>query len=122
MTLRKLSQPGTHSLWYQLFQGEKLAICLQFRGQTDRCRWVQDLDYMNAYFPVPEGVRGRAVSLVIDADGGGMKLRYPDEGEEVEIKGEFSGVVAPDDCSWVIDEDEKGQRCVCLSLRKRVRR
>ncbi len=128
MTLKKLAQAGTHSLWYQLFQGEVPRTCLRFRGAKEGdYHWAQDLDYMNAYFPVPEGVRGRAVSLVIDADGGGMTLRYPgpggeeEQGEVVEVRGEFSGVVAPDDCSWVIDEDEAGRRCVCLSLRKRVR-
>lgn len=123
MTLKKLSQPGTHSLWFQLFQGEQLGTSLKFRGHSAGYHWVQDLDYMNVYIPVPETVRGRDVSLVIDAGGSGMTLRHPSgedgEGEEMEICGEFSGVVAPDECSWVIDEDERGQRCVCLSLRKR---
>jgi hypothetical protein len=130
MTLKKAAQAGTHSLWYQLFQGEALATCLKFKGSSSsgQYHWAQDLDYMNAYFPIPEGVRGRAVSLVIDAGGTGMTLRYPtgdgngngDEGQ-VEIAGEFSGAVAPGECSWVIDEDERGQRCLCLSLRKRRR-
>lgn len=127
MALKKLSQAGTHSLWYQLFQKEELGTCLRFKGAStgeNRYHWKQDVDYMNAFFPIPEGVRGKAVSLVIDAGGGGMTLTYP--GEEgagaVEVRGEFSGVVAPDECSWVIDEDESGERCICLSLRKRQRR
>lgn len=123
MTLKKLSQPGTHSLWYQLFQGEALGTCLKFRGASasKQYHWQQDLDYMNAYFPIPEGVRGKAVDLVIDAGGTGMTLKYPRADGDAEIKGDFSGVVAPDECSWVIDEDEKGERSICLSLRKRRR-
>lgn len=125
MTLKKLSQPGTHSLWYQLFQGEQPGTCLKFRGESaaPQYHWVQDVDYMNVFFPVPEGVRGKAVSLIIDAKGAGMTLRHPgEEGQgQVEIQGDFSGVVAPDECSWVVDADERGRRCVCLSLRKRRR-
>lgn len=127
MTLQKVSQAGTHSLWYQLFQGEQPATTLKFKGATPQYHWAQDPEFMNAFFPVPEGVRGKAVSLVIDAGGTGMTLRHPkeggggEEGGQVEIRGDFSGVVAPDECSWVIDEDETGQRCVCLSLRKRRR-
>lgn len=55
MTLKKLSQPGTHSLWYQLLQGETLGPYIQFKGNTERYHWRQDLDYMNAFFPIAEG-------------------------------------------------------------------
>jgi hypothetical protein len=55
MTLKKIAQPGTHSLWYSLFQGEKAGTCMQFKGRTPRYHWSQDLDYVNAAFPVPEG-------------------------------------------------------------------
>jgi len=133
MTLKKHTQPGTHSLWYQLLQGEKLATCMQFRGKEGGreggkgYNWNQDLDYMNVFIPVPEEVRGKAVQLTIDAAGKSMELSYPvpeeggREGGRVRMGGEFSGLVSPDECSWVIDEDEEGVRCVCLSLRKRRR-
>jgi hypothetical protein len=68
-------------------------------------------------------VKGKSVSLVINAGGTGMRLSYPVEGEDdlVVLEGSFSGVASPEECSWVIDEDEAGQRCICLSLRKRRR-
>ena len=53
-----------------------------------------------------------------------MEISYPDpENKEtrVRIGGEFSGLVAPDESSWVVDDDEDRQRCICLSLKKRRR-
>lgn len=71
------------------------------------------------------GIRGKAVDLTIDAGGRGMTLTYPREAgnseDRVIIEDQFCGVVAPDECSWVIDEDEGGVRSICLSLRKRRR-
>lgn len=64
------------------------------------------------------------MELVIDAAGSSMRLSYPIEpGSEdrVTIDEQFCGVVSPEECSWVIDEDEEGTRCICLSLRKRRR-
>lgn len=136
MTLKKQSQPGTHALWYQLLQGEKLGACMLFKGSAGQGRyhWSQDLDYMNVFIPIPEGVRGKSVQMTIDAAGRCMEVSHPqtsenpevtgrqgEKGERQRIGGELSGLVSPDECSWVIDEDGQGQRCVCLSLRKRRR-
>ncbi len=125
MTLKKAAQPGTHSLWYQLLQGEQLATSMAFRGTQGPggYHWNQDLEYMNLFIPVPADVRGKAVQLTIDEGGRSMEVSWPQDGDapRVRVGGEFSGFVSPDECSWVIDDDEHGQRCICLSLQKRRR-
>jgi hypothetical protein len=55
MTLKKAAQPGTVSMWYSLMQGEAPATCMKYRGRTSRYHWSQNLDYMNAYIPIPQG-------------------------------------------------------------------
>lgn len=57
-------------------------------------------------------------------DGGSIRLSYPSEeaeGGQMVVEKRLSGLVSPDECSWVIDEDDKGRRCVCMSLMKRRR-
>jgi len=69
-------------------------------------------------------VRAKQVDLEIDKSGHGMKVRFPypeEDGGKVTIEGQFCGLVKPEECSWVIDEVEGGQRCICLSLMKRAR-
>lgn len=71
-------------------------------------------------------VRGKQVELTFDKEGGSMQLSYPFDGPgsvngRMVMDKQLSGLVNPGDCSWVVDEDEKGQRCVCVSLMKRSR-
>lgn len=61
MTLRKLSQPGTHSMWFSMFVNEVPGACMKYRGhssegtQGQQYHWSQTVDFMNAFFPIPDG-------------------------------------------------------------------
>jgi len=82
-------------------------------GFTDRYNWVQTLDELTVFIPLPDGVKGKDLDVQIKA----TRLKVGVKGQPPIIDGELHKKVKMEDSMWNMESDGN-KRLMNLTLQK----
>ena len=82
-------------------------------GQTEKYHWEQTLMEVTVYYYLPDGTTAKDLKI----DLGIKKCKIQIKGQTV-IDNEWRSPIKQEDSLWCLETDDKGKRCVQLSLTK----